>query len=156
MKHNTWKHCLCGTAVFTLLLTGCGAKKELPSVEDMTDTLQEQVTFTDEMIRKEKDETILFYNIDNELVADAAALVGSGATAEMLAVWQAQDEQSAETIAQTMQDFNDNWKEGYSDYKPEEVFKLETAIVRQQGTCVIYAVTAENDAAADAINALLD
>lgn len=156
MKHSTWKRCLCGAAVFTLLLTACGAKKELPSVGEMTDTLQEQVTFTDEIIRKNKDETITFYNIDSELVADAAALVGSGATAEMLSVWQAQDEQGAEKIAETLKGFNADWKEGYADYKPAEVPKLETAIVRQEGTCVIYAVTAENDAAADAIDVLLD
>ena len=155
MKYNTWMRCLCGAAVFTLLLTACGAKKELPPVGEMVDTLQEQVTFTDEIISKEKEETIRFYNMDSELVTDAAALVGSGATAEMLSVWQAQDEKGAAQIAQTLQDFNADWKEGYADYKPEEVPKLETAIVRQQGTYVIYAVTAQNDAAADAVDALL-
>lgn len=156
MKQSTWKRCLCGAAAFSLLLTACGAKKELPSVGELTDTLQEQVTFTDEIIRKDKDEAVRFYDIDSELVADAAALVGSGATAEMLSVWQAQDEQSAEQLVERLKSFNADWKEGYADYKPEEVPKLETAIVRQQGTCVIYAVTAENDAAADAIDALLD
>lgn len=155
MKYTIWKRCLCGAAVLTLLLTACGSKKELPSVSEMMDTLQEQVTFSDEIIEKNKDETILFYNIDSELVSDAAALVGSGATAEMLSVWQAQDESGAQKIAQTLQEFNTDWKEGYSDYKPEEVPKLETAVVRQMGTCVIYAVTAENDAAADAVDALL-
>lgn len=156
MKHTMiWKCCLCGAVALTLLLTACGEKKELPSAGEMLDTLQEQVTFTDEMIEKNKDETLLFYNIDGALVSDATALVGSGATAEMLSVWQAPDAQSAQKITEFLQDFNANWQEGYSDYKPEEVPKLETAVVRQQGTVVVYAVTAENDGAADAVDALL-
>lgn len=156
MKYSMYQRCLAGAALFTVLLTGCGKKetKELPDANEVVATLQGQVTFTDEIITKDMDETNIFYNIDSMLVKDSAALVGSGATAEMLSVWKAQDEVDAEAIVKALEEFNAGWKEGYADYKPEEVPKLETAVLRQEGNCVIYAVTADNEAAADAVDAL--
>ncbi len=156
MKNYMHQRCLAGAALFTLLLTGCGKQeaKELPPAQDVIASLQQQVTFTDEIIEKDMEETNLFFEMDSTLVKDSASLVGSGATAETLSVWKAQDAASAKTIAETLETFNSNWIEGYSDYKPEEVPKLESAVFRQEGDCVIYAVTADNEAAEDAIDAL--
>lgn len=156
MNHCIYQRCLAGAALFTILLAGCGKQeaKELPAAKNVIGDLQQQVTFTDEIIEKNMEETNLFFEMDDTLVKDSASLVGSGATAESLSVWKAQDEASAETIAQVLETFNSNWIEGYSDYKPEEVPKLETAVFRREGDCVIYAVTADNEAAADAIDAL--
>ncbi len=158
MKYSMYQRCLAGAALFTVVLTSCGKNetKELPAANEVVATLQGQVTFTDEIIAKDMDETNTFYDIDSTLVKDSAALVGSGATAEMLSVWKAQDEAGAETIAEALEQFNAGWKEAYADYKPEEVPKLETAVLRQDGNCVIYAVTADNEAAADAIDALFE
>ena len=81
---------------------------------------------------------------------------GSGATAESLAVFEASDADAAQRIVDTLQTFTDSWIKGYSDYKPEEVPKLESALLEQDGVYVVFCVTADNAAAKTAVQDLLN
>ena len=155
MMRNTCKRLLCAAAALAML-TGCGGTKTALVPQDAVASLQSQLAFTDEMTEKDKDGACTFYDVDAALVADAAALVGSGATAESLSVWQAADADAAKQIVGALETFQTGWIDGYSDYKPEEVPKLESAVLEQRGDTVVFCVTADNDGAADAVKQLLD
>ena len=152
MRHNRHIAALLCAAILMLFPAGCSEEQTARSPGDTLDSLIEQLTFSDQMTEMNADDACRFYNIDAELITDGAAYVGSGATAESLAVFQAADPAAAQTTADALQTFLDGWIDGYSDYDPEEVPKLESAILQQEGVYVILCVSADNDAAADIID----
>lgn len=156
MRHK-WMGWVCGAALAVSLLTGCGGGQDAgaPAPAEALDTLSSQLQFTDEMTEKDLAGACTFYGVDETLVTDAAALVGSGATAESLSVWQTADQAAAQDVADALETFRADWAEGYADYKPEEVPKLDSAVLAQQGTTVVFCVTADNEGAWDAVQALL-
>lgn len=147
-----WKTVLTG-ALLCAALTGCGASAPAPA--DAVKTLEGELTFTDQMSELDNESACRFYDLDEELVTDGAAYVGSGATAESLAAFTAKDSDSADAIVEALGTFVDGWVEGYSSYKPEEVPKLESAVIDRQGETIVFCVTADNDAAKDAVQAVL-
>lgn len=141
-------------AALCLLAAGCGAKAELDPAA-ARDRLGEELSFTDQMTDMDTASACRFYSVDPSLAADGAAYVGSGATAESAAVFEAVDAAAAGEIAAQLQAFTDSWIAGYSDYKPEEVPKLESAVLEQDGVYVVFCVTADNTAAKSAVRSLL-
>ena len=73
-----------------------------------------------------------------------------------MAVFEAVDADAAGSIAGALQSFTDGWIDGYSDYKPEEVPKLESAVLEQNGVYVVFCVSADNTAAKTAVQDLLN
>ena len=149
-----WKTVLAGALLCTVL-TGCGSSAEAPAPADAIKSLQSELTFTDQMTDLDSEGACRFYDLDATLVADSAAYVGSGATAESLAAFTAKDSDSADQLVEALGAFVDGWIEGYSSYKPEEVPKLESAVIDRQGETVVFCVTDDNAAAKDAVQAVL-
>ena len=118
--------------------------------------LKDEITFTDQMTDMDSESTCRFYDVDTGLVNDSSAYVGSGATAESMAVFEAVDADAAGSIADALQTFTDGWIDGYSDYKPEEVPKLESAVLEQNGVYVVFCVSADNTTAKTAVQDLLN
>ncbi|WP_164706672.1 DUF4358 domain-containing protein [Intestinibacillus sp. Marseille-P6563] len=152
-----WMHSFqiatCGVAA-SLLLTACGSELKIVPADTIA-SMKDQITFTDQFETLDKEGACRVYGVDEELVEDSAALAGSGATAESLSVWQAVDASSAEKVEEQLQVFVDGYIEGYSDYKPEEVPKLESAIMSREGQYVILCISADNAAAEDVVNKTL-
>lgn len=141
-----------------LCITAAGCGKQQPDITpaDAVQQLKQSASFTDQMTEMDSTGACRFYDVDTELVQDSAAYVGSGATAESLAVFEATDADAAQGIADALQTFTDSWIKGYSDYKPEEVPKLESAVLEQDGVYVVFCVTADNVAAKTAVQDLLN
>ena len=138
-------------ALAALLLTaGCGRQQAAIVPADAVAQLRDSLTFTDQMTDMDSAGACRFYDVDTALVQDSAAYVGSGASAESLAVFEATDTDAADGIADALRSFTDSWVTGYADYKPEE------AVLEQDGVYVVYCVTADNDAAKTAVRGLLN
>lgn len=143
-------------AALCVTVTGCGKQQAAIKPTDAVQQLRESVTFTDQMTDMDSAGACRFYDIGTDLVQDSAACVGSGATAESIAVFEATDADAAARIADALQTFTDSWIKGYSDYKPEQVPKLESAVLEQDGVYVVFCVTADNAAAKTAVQDLLN
>lgn len=143
-------------AAICVAAAGCGKQQAALNPADAAAQLKDNVSFIDQMTEMDNAGTCRFYDVDTALVQDSAAWVGSGASAESLAVFEATDTETASDIADALQTFTDSWIKGYSDYKPEEVPKLESAVLEQDGVYVVYCVTADNDAAKTAVRELLN
>ncbi len=151
---NRWKRIPALLAAL-VLMTGCGRQTADLTPQQAVETLAEQLTFTDQMNGLDHAGTCRFYDIDPSLTEDSAAYVGSGATAESAAVFQAVDAAAAEQIAAALESFTENWADGYADYKPEEVPKLTSAVLEREGVFVVFCVTADHVGAKTAVQALL-
>lgn len=144
-----------GAAALCVVAAGC-SKQLILEPADALAQLKDEITFTDQMTDMDSENTCRFYDIDTGMVADSVSYVGSGATAESMAVFEAVDADAAGSIADALQSFTDGWIDGYSDYKPEEVPKLESAVLEQNGVYVVFCVSADNTAAKTAVQDLLN
>ena len=134
---------------------GCSKQLTLEPADALAQ-LKDEITFTDQMTDMDSESTCRFYDVDTGLVNDSSAYVGSGATAESMAVFEAVDADAAGSIADALRTFTDSWIDGYSDYKPEEVPKLESAVLDQNGVYVVFCVSADNTTAKTAVQDLLN
>lgn len=144
-----------GAAALCVVAAGC-SKQLILEPADALAQLKDEITFTDQMTDMDSESTCRFYDVDTGLVNDSSAYVGSGATAESMAVFEAVDADAAGSIADALQTFTDGWIAGYSDYKPEEVPKLESAVLEQNGVYVVFCVSADNTTAKTAVQDLLN
>ena len=144
-----------GAPALCVAAGGCSKQLTLEPADALAQ-LKDEITFTDQMTDMDSESTCRFYDVDTGLVNDSSAYVGSGATAESMAVFEAVDADAAGSIADALRTFTDGWIDGYSDYKPEEVPKLESAVLEQNGVYVVFCVSADNTAAKTAVQDLLN
>lgn len=137
-----------GVSMAFLLLTGCGGSKSL-NIDPTTavEQMSKEITFTDQFAAINSESANKVYGVDSDLVESCSALAGSGATAESIAMWKAVDEKSAQKIEEQLHIFVEGYIEGYSEYKPEEVPKLKSAIIETKGVYVVLCISADNESA---------
>ena len=100
-------------AALCMTVAGCGKQQAEINPADAVQQLKDSMSFTDQMTDMDSAGACRFYDVDTELVQDSAAYVGSGATAESLAVFEATDADAAQSIADALQTFTDSWIKGY-------------------------------------------
>ena len=75
---------------------------------------------------------------------------GTGATAEELAVFETKDADAAAALVQKLEARNADRIESYSSYIPEEVPKLENAVILSGGRYVVLCVAEDSSAVREA------
>lgn len=161
-------------AVSVSMLTACGNEPVVDAAADVTTVseavadsetaapVQEQsepepAAITDEvmtaggmssMAEVTSDRIGNYVEIDMETVESYSMYIcGSGAFADETAVFKLKSEDGAEALMEALQKRVDSRLVDYKDYKPEECGKLESAVIKQNGCYVFYAVSADNDKA---------
>ncbi|MDD6034421.1 MAG: DUF4358 domain-containing protein [Oscillospiraceae bacterium] len=131
-------------------LAGCGSKPAANiDIDSLAAKLTSDVAFEDELSLIDDGMISMVYN--NTLQwEDAVLYMGSGATAEEVAVFACADEAAAKAALNEAEAHIASQKESYESYVPEEVKRLDEAIVRQSGKYVVVVVT-EDTAAAEAV-----
>ena len=120
-------------------------------VQALADQLLAEVSFEDQLSQVDQNTALMLYGLEESQVADFAVYAGSGATAEEIAVFEAVDGDAAKAVQEGMQARLSSQISDYGDYRPQEVPKLESAVVKTSGNYVVLCVSADNDAAADLI-----
>ena len=160
-----WIICL---IIGLLCCTACGAVPAQPEDNTVTErvsatpqsaaewlaVLREKLPFDDEM--SETDQAAAIYGILDEdgYTGDTAMLISTMATPEEVAVFRADDVYPAQALRDLAQARIDQQTASYASYAPEEVPKLETAVVKTVGDYVIVCVCADNAAAAELVDSL--
>ncbi|MCH5192876.1 MAG: DUF4358 domain-containing protein [Oscillospiraceae bacterium] len=97
-----------------------------------------------------------FYDTDTAAVTDMSVFIcGSGAYPDELAVFRFADADSAKTGAESVQKRLDSQLALYKDYTPDEVYKLEEAVIIQKDTWVIFTACSDNARAKEIIEGLI-
>ena len=94
------------------------------------------------------------YALEEDTVTDCAVYTSLSAGAEEIAVLTLTDEQAAQTALEALEQRVEDQKAALKDYQPEEVAKLDDAIVNRQGSSVLLVVAADRDLAQAALNEL--
>ena len=131
-------------------LCACGGSKEAETSfepADLSAELLKSGCFTDIMSEMDISVAMDIYGADAELIDKASVYMGTGATAEEIAVLKAKDSGGAKKLLEAMDARVKAQIEAYKNYVPSEVPKLEEASVSQSGAYVVYVTSADNAAA---------
>lgn len=137
------------TLVFILVLSaalaacGSSSSKEIDA-QALADELMEKVEFVDELSPVKSEMVPKLYGIDN--AQEAYVYMGSGATAEEVAVFKFSDEQAAEDGLAKLQDYVAARKDSFANYIPGEVARLDNAVIKQSGEYLALCVSEGNTA----------
>lgn len=133
--------------ILTLLISGCSGQSDTIQIDTkaMVNDLLEKIEFEDELNAVDDDTTIkMLYDIDNAV--EANVYISSGATAEEIAVFKFEDKKAAEEGKEKVLERISVQKENFATYIPEEVKKLDNAVVKQTGNYVAICVSDSNEA----------
>ena len=123
-----------------LCVGGCVNEAANYNANITADMLNSGLTFGEALEKSTADAAYSIYGIDPALCKDAAIYVGSGATADEIAVFNCVDAESAKTVLEAVNSRIEYLKEGYSSYGPDQVPKIESAAVITSAETVILCI----------------
>ncbi len=139
-------------AALGLTLCACGGGKAPQPFDPAADTqtlLSTTGLFSEALTGVDKPTACMLYGIDEDLVTDCAVYASTGATAEELAIFSLASEEDAQTVATALGYRVEDRIEGLRDYLPDEISKLENAVIKTQGASVLLVVAADYAGLAD-------
>ena len=154
MTRRQWT-ALAALVVMAALCAGCGGdtavEMDLPSAAAQ---LLAADCFTDELTEPAEGIALRLYQVDEADVAECMLYCSSGATAEEIALFRASDAAAAGRIAEACEGRIARQTESFRSYVPEELPKLEDAVIRTEGCYVLCVVAADAAAAAAVLDGL--
>lgn len=137
-------------AMMLLTLAACGGNSgtKTVDVQKLADDLKENVPYSAEMIADAEEE--LNYKMDPPEGTTMAGYIADGNAYDMIVVGQCASEEDAKTLYANVQTYVSDLKTEAGRYSPEEVARLDGALLRQTGTLVVLCVS-DDTAAATAI-----
>ena len=120
-------------------LAGCGATGGSLDIQALAEDLLKNGEFSDELWKIDDSMVQKLYNVSD--YTQALVYVGSGATAEELALFAFPSEDAAAQGLQKAKDRLESQIADYRTYLPQEVPKLQNAVVMQCGNFVIVCVS---------------
>ncbi|MBQ2973408.1 MAG: DUF4358 domain-containing protein [Clostridia bacterium] len=120
----------------------------------IADTLYAGLTFGESLEKSTAEAAYSIYGLDPSLCTAAAIYVGSGATADEVAVFNCTDSIAAETVMQAINSRKEYLKEGYSDYGPDQVPKIEAAAIISSVNTVIMCICENPESVNDILESI--
>ncbi|MBQ7980939.1 MAG: DUF4358 domain-containing protein [Oscillospiraceae bacterium] len=149
-----------------LMLTGCSGDGEAVeanatvSIADataagITNAVMAEIEIPSAM-EKTAENIGAYYDIDTAAVAEMSVFIcGSGAYPDELAVFKFNDTESAKAGAEAVQSRLDSQIAVYTDYTPDEMYKLNEAVLITEENWVAFAACADNARAKEIIESML-
>ncbi|MDD2217352.1 MAG: DUF4358 domain-containing protein [Eubacteriales bacterium] len=108
--------------------------------EELAMHLAQNITFKDTMDKIDDLLAAELYNLDSESFETVEVYASTGATAEEIAVFSAVTDEQFDKIAEGINDRTENQRDGFTNYVPGELTKLQDPLVRQVGNCIVFVV----------------
>ena len=144
--------------VVCMALSGCSNPddKLALDINECADTLREAVPFQDALTEISGDMIAVLYQIPEQDAVKQKVYVGSGATAEEIAVFEAVDYGAVQRIEAAVWQRVADQKAAFEDYLPAELPKLTDPFLFVKNKYVILCVSDHNDKAKTELNKLLN
>lgn len=132
-------------AATVLFVAGCSSSVKTIDAAELAKSLASEITYDDTLEELDADEIAMYVEVPDDV--SAVMYMGSGSTAEEVAVFTAPDEDTAKTMLGNVQSFLDDQAESFQDYVPEETKRVGNAVLEQKGNYVILCVSGDSDSA---------
>lgn len=142
--------------ILLFVMGGCagGGAKDI-DVNKVADDLMTKITYKDELGKLTDDMFDSVYKIDRSLVKNAVAYTSSGATAEEIVAIEMNSADDVKTAETALKDRIKYQRDGYSDYGPAEVPKLDNAVIKSSGNYIFMSVSDDNAKAEEVLKSYL-
>ncbi len=124
-----------------MLLVGCNKENKSINIDinSVSKSLVENIEFKDSLELLDSEIVKMFYEIPDN--TEYVLYMGSGATAEELAIFKLADEQKVEEMIKNIKAHIENQILQFEDYNNEEIKKLENYILKVKDNYVVLCVT---------------
>ncbi|MBQ1459860.1 MAG: DUF4358 domain-containing protein [Oscillospiraceae bacterium] len=140
--------------LLTVFAAGCGENgQQEVDVSALASALAQQVEFEAPMKELTAEQLSNYLTLPEG--AKAAAYMSNGTTAEEVMAVQCADSSEAAAVKSAIESFLSDQRAEMERYLPEEVARLENAVLAQKGSCVVLCVTADTDTAESIIKEYL-
>lgn len=131
---------------FAILLCGCGSKAKDIDVAAFADKVNENVDFGDELLPVPEKMISDYYTLPDGIESCKIYVSATSATASELAAFKCKDENSAKAVKAAVEQRISEQTASYENYRPDEKFRLENAVILTDGVYVVFAVSNDNAA----------
>ena len=128
------------------LLAGCGSKKAM-NTEEVSGRLLKEITYQDSLSPMDLDTAGMFLNLSGIDVKSAAIYESSGWTAEEIIVMECASSADADKAKAMMEARVMEQQTNFVDYVPEEMDKLNAAVIVESGNYAVLSVSDEPEKA---------
>lgn len=142
-------------AMASVIFTGCGSKAASFDVKSLGSDLRTQITYDDELTELDLDMAGMFLNLSGIDIVNASIYESSGATAEEIVILECSSADEAKKADAMMKERVAEQKESFVDYVPEEIPKLDAAIIKVNGNYAVLSVSGDAKAASGIIDKYL-
>ncbi len=144
-------------AVLSLSLCLCSCAKnegKTPEVTSVTEAIKRSGEF-EELIALTDDNIVRrYYGIDLEAIESYDAQVcSSGAMADEISVFKMKERDDVEDMLEVVRERKQEQYDSFVDYVPEEIGKIENAIIGSNGNYVYFIVCTDREEAKKAVEA---
>ena len=134
------------------MIMSLGACKKTENKEvdiaTVSDGLLNEISYEDELSEVDYD---LVYDMEGIEVSESAVYVSSGATAEEIAAFKCKTEEDAKKVKEVLGNRVEEQKESFQNYVPEELEKLEKAVIVKEGKSVVLSISNDDQKAKEII-----
>lgn len=138
------------------LFSGCsqtGSKTITAPTDEVAQKLLDSLSFEYPLNQLPEDAANKIYKLDGEILEEQTVYVGTGgALADEVSVWRVKDEKDAKTVQEAAEKRVENQKISFKDYVPEEMPKLEKAVIQVDGDTIILCVSSDPEKAKEVIS----
>lgn len=138
------------------LLASCGGRtaSEPYNPAETAELLQNSGAFSDVLEALDQETAAAYYGLEEDTIQDCAVYTSLSLGAEELAVFAFSDSSSAEDALELLRAHVDSQKAVLKDYRPDDISKLDNAILEQRENSVLLVVAADASAAQCALDSL--
>ncbi len=116
------------------------AGKGKADTKKLAEKILKSIKFADELVQVADSIVISNYKIDPSKVCSAALLLGGGATAEEIAVFEAVNETEAKKLEELAKERIERRKKDFENYIPAELKKLNSPVIVRNGNIVAVCI----------------
>ena len=114
-----------------LCLSGCSSKDISLDVNELAEDVLKNAEFTDDLASVDAEVAVSLYGIEGAV--NQVVYMGSGATAEEIAVFEFESEDEAGKAIENAKKRIDDQEKAFEDYAPAEIPKLQSAVIKTGG-----------------------
>lgn len=129
------------------------ADSQKADVGEIGKKLAESLTFEDELTLADQEMAGLLYGIDTAV--SSSVYIGSGATAEEIAVFEFKTEQECKEAVALVEQRIEDQKEAFASYMPKEIKRLEGTVIKQYGRFLAVCVCDDSQKAEELLSEFL-
>lgn len=139
------KKCKVLIALLVLLVCGCG-KKEMIEISELSSTLAESVSFSEQLTEIDASNIEKRYALNSKDYTEITAFVGTLSTCDEYVIVKTEN---PDAMTEKFNKYLEKKRKEYKLYRPDEVYKLDSAVIETHNKSVVMIITADSENALD-------